>query len=182
VRFAEAADLGEWLGQTFSAAQSVRADKLLDAATGLIQDYTEQTISQVEGEVITLDGEGRRRLLLPQIPVTAVASVDETVDGTTTTLVEDDDYTWTESGILARVDGSWPSEPRSVEVTYSHGFGTVPQSIVGICLAAAARVFSNPSSVRSQAIDGYSVQFFGQGQSGVWLVETELSVLDRYKP
>jgi hypothetical protein len=53
----------------------------------------------------------------------------------------------------ARPLGVWA--PR-VQVTYSHGFATIPDDVVSVVLDAACVLYDNPTALRSFAIDDYT--------------------------
>lgn len=189
--FATVAELADHLQTTIAAGQpTTAAQQALDGASAAIRTYTHQTISAVAGEVKTFTFSrsfGARRtytdlIFLPELPVTAVASV--VVDGVT--LVPNVDYTWDgATGILRRLNGWWDSGApvTTVVVTYSHGYGAVPDDVKGVCLALAGRLYqsagvegrieysvgnyaekSDPAAVTSgldvdemRALDGYRV-------------------------
>lgn len=127
------------------------ATDLLDEATAAIRADCGWTISQETVTAAVLDGTGVHSIWLPTLRLTAVASVVE--DGAT--LVYDTDYTWTSLGRLVRA-GRWSSKPRSVVVTYTHGWSPVPAVVRGICLALSARAFDNPSGLRSETVGAVS--------------------------
>lgn len=175
--FATSSDLESWLGVDFDAADHTRAEGLLQAATNTIKAYTDQTIEQVVDDVEVKDGRNRRVLLLDEIPVTAVSSVVE--DGTTLTV--DDDYVWSETGELTRVGGCWPADPRTVTVTYTHGYATVPGELKDLCTALAARVWINPEQAAQRDFDQVSFTS-ASGIQGVAMTEFERRIADRHKP
>jgi hypothetical protein len=109
---------------------------------------------------------------LPEIPVSEVA-VETEDDGV---LVEGDDYQWSADGYLRRVNGLWPSDLRSITVTYTHGYATIPSIIVSITARLAARLLDTPSSVRQESIGAYSVTY-----NQVNFQADELILLDQYK-
>lgn len=146
----------------------------LARASAYVRRYTRQHIEQVS-ETITLDGVHGQWLFLPQRPVTAVASV--VVDGTT--LVADDDYRWSADGTLYRVAATWAAYPRGISVTYTHGYATIPEDVVGVTATLAARQFDNPQGVRSETLDQYSYTYGSDGPQP--LDELARHVLDSYR-
>lgn len=120
----------------------------------------------------TLDGTGMPWVFLSQYPVTALSSCTE--DGTA--LVEDQQFIWRKSGAVGRLGGvsgpwifnmppfwiapadwppgltpgMWTSRPRSIVISYSHGWATSSrqwQTARLVCLQAAARAYVNPEQV-----------------------------------
>lgn len=145
----------------------------LDTASAFVEAYLGQPVELVD-ETVILDGSGTRVLLLPAYPVTDVdvVGIDDEV------LEPGIDYEWSKTGELRRRGGPWPSTLRSIAVTYSHGFDPVPDAIVGVVTAMAARLYDTPLSVRQESIGGYSVTYTGGGAT---LQAAEIMVLDRYR-
>ncbi|MCW2870889.1 hypothetical protein [Actinacidiphila oryziradicis] len=156
---------------------TVGTQALMDAS-GLVRELGRQTYSFVEDETVVLAG-GDRVLRLPQRPVV----VDDTHTITcvelgdfgalTVPLVEHRDwerngdeltraypYYWARSRLMGwpynRPQGTWM--PR-VEVTYSHGYQVIPPDIVAIVLDVAQALITNPDSLRSKTVGGYSETF-----------------------
>lgn len=152
--FATVSDFATFIGRDLTAADTATASQALDLATGYIQARTGQTISSAT-ETVTLDGIGYGLLALPEIPVTAVASV--VVEGLT--WVNDTDYYWTRKGIIRQRRRWWGYRPRSVVVTYTHGYSTIPEDIRRLCLKLAQTMYENPGNVKSESIGDYSVAY-----------------------
>lgn len=150
--YAEPQDLATWLGEDFDADETTRAQMLLDLATGEVDDVLEQNLEQVTDDQVVLDGTGTDTLVLPSWPVTAISALDE--DGTS--LTQGDDYVWSRSGVVTRKRDVWPSLPRSVEVTFTHGYTTIPEVIRSATVKIAAASWVNPAGVRSESIGDYS--------------------------
>ena len=106
-----------------------KVEALLGDATAKVRHEAGLHLSRVVDDVITVDGDGSRVLFLPELPVTAVAAVE--VEGVALDVSADVD--WWEHGEIRRRDHQrWPDRPRSVEVTYSHGWQPVEDWIVGL--------------------------------------------------
>lgn len=128
------------------------AQLALDAATQAIRKYTNQHLSYVADETVTLDGSGSDTMLLPEVPVTNVSQVIVDVDLDTPKILLDNshgsmsEYDFVnEAGLLVRrrgqyilyqsntaaMWGMWPERRKSVQVTYSHGYraGTTTEAI-----------------------------------------------------
>lgn len=180
--FAAAEDLRRFL--RLPTVDSEAATSLLQQVSDTIRAEVTQRIDHVTGDTITL-GNGRGRpsweLFLPELPVLDVTSVTE--QGLT--LVNDQDYTWSPSGVLTRLGYYWPNKPRSVQVTYSHGYETVPGVMKTVCVQAAARAWVNPSQSTSVTVGGFSRSrnVGGQAPSGrIQLTEYERGLLDQLRP
>jgi len=94
--------------------------------------------------VVTLTGNGRRLLQLPQIPVVSVSSV--VADGAT--LTRGVHFDLFEEQALSSLGYSWPRGGQVV-VTYTHGYGTVPEDLVRLCGQIADRILDGTLGVRS---------------------------------
>jgi hypothetical protein len=146
------------------------AQRAISEATAAIKNYCHQEIERVANETITLDCLGGTKIFLPQIPVIGVASVVE--DGTP--LVVTDDYILGQHGIVHRVGDYWAVGIQIVAVTYTHGYATIPDDIVGVCTRAAARAYQAGlaaaavgavSGVASMTLGDYSYSL-GTGAGG----------------
>ena len=183
--FASAAELATLLQQTFTAEQTAAATLLLDLSTAAIRNYTRQTISQVEDDVVLLRTTQRGTLVLPERPATEVSLVRL---GTTTVaaasyLLVDDELRWGATalniGNLAESDGGWGSAAQ-IEVTYTHGFAIIPDDIKGVCLSWSDRRFSNPGAVRSEQVGPDSIEYVTASPGSVF-TDDEKQILNRYR-
>lgn len=158
-----------------------------ESAQAIVRQYAQQefTSTTYTGALLPIDVQGWGYVVnFPQRPVTAVTSV--AVNGTTYTLGAD--YAW--NGFapyirLADVESStanFADDPVAT-VTYTAGFSTVPADVKAVALAVAARQYDNPTGVRQQSIDDYSVTRAGADDdlAGVTLLKAEAKILDRYK-
>lgn len=164
-----------------------------DSAQAIVRGYCHQELSSTTYtdallpiSVETVDGIGGSYVVrFPQQPVTAVTSV--AVSGVT--YVSGTDYAWNGYAPFIRL--------RSVErssdtfeyypvatVTYTAGFATVPAEVKAVALSIAARQYDNPTGIRQQTIDDYSVTRAGADDdlAGVSLLRAEERVLRRYRP
>lgn len=171
--FASVAELGTHLQTSIGVDKQASAQLALDMATGLIKADLGQQVDQVT-ETITLPADGSDVLLLPEIPVTAVASV--TYDGA---VLPATDYTWTRAGIITRAKGYFWEEPTTV--TYTHGYAAadVPVALKALCLSVAARYFGNPKGYDSKSGDNFAVSYYrSQGA----LSDAERRMLNPFRP
>lgn len=174
--------------------------------------YTGALLSQDFTDVV-LDGpaQGSSMLVLPRLHVSAVSDVQvQDTLGTWTALTYQQDYLWSSAGVLTRIRSSipmtlapgqdpgpplnsiefvrldpiWPAIPRGVMVSFTAGLTAVPSSPQGVCLAASARVYANPTGVVGESVGGYSVRYSPRGDGGIGGISfnaLELNVLGRYK-
>ena len=163
--FAPLEDLADLIGTTTVPPE--RAQLILDMATAAVINAAEVPIVQVVDDEAVLDGNGSDRILLPNWPVTAVTAV--TVDGT---VLDPDLWRWSRHGELRRPGGRWPSLPRAVTVTYTHGYppDQIPAELAAVVLQVAARTVSNPQRLNSFG-DGQVTAGYGGGGTGVQVIE-----------
>lgn len=169
---ASAAQLASRLQQTLTSPADQDA---VTGASGLVRAIARQAFDFVSQETVTLSG-GGKKLVLPQRPVVVdsgpnLLTVTELGDfgGVNFTCLDGRDYVrlgeeltrgqpWyytvrTLGWPYTRVRGVWA--PR-VQVTYSHGYQTIPDNVVSLVLDAAAVLYDNPTGLRSVSIDDYS--------------------------
>ncbi len=172
------ADLAAYTGQDIPDAQAGLALRL---ASGMVRRYTGQTITRVVDDTVVLRG-GWPVLYLPQRPVI----VDDTHDLTVTELGDAglpdlllaDGITFTRCAEeLTRDCGVWAAR---VQVTYSHGYASVPDDILAVVLDVAARSTSNPAGLRSVSIDDYS-RTFANETLGTSLTDANRQALAGYR-
>lgn len=131
------------------------ATMLLEIATGMIQAATGQRIVQATSSP-QLTGEDSLWLDLPQWPVQSVASV--VMDSVTIT-----DWVLRKQKLWRWLGWQAPNyQPSLVVPTYTHGYQSGAQQLQmarGACLSLAQMGYSNPSGVKSEAIDDYKVTY-----------------------
>lgn len=160
-----------------AATLTATDDERLEQAEGLVRSFCGWHIAASRTETITVRGRGRPTLLLPSLYVTAVTAVTD--DGTL--LVHDEDYTWSEAGVITHA-ASFGTE--FVEVTFTHGYDVPPPEVTGIVQAIAQRAVDNPGS-RPRVQDGpfsdtFSQSGFNQAPA-LGLLDSEKETLRRYR-
>lgn len=166
------ATLGDYRTRHGEPRDSQQTTALLADAESLVREATGLTISKVTDDVVTLDGNGTRRLYLPEIPVTGVSLVR--LDGVD---LDPTEYSWWSSGALDHRHGCWwHHRPRLVEVTYTHGLDPVPGWITSLVCAMVQRALLPQVSagVASETTGSQSVSFLAAtGGVSLWLTEDE---------
>ncbi|WP_048574133.1 hypothetical protein [Streptomyces leeuwenhoekii] len=155
------------------AIDAVQAAASIAAAETIIRAALQQTIDAVAGDTAGLVGTGRRTILLPEMPVTAVASV--TVDGTL-----QDAGTWrvNRHGVLTRLGGCWPLDA-DITVVYDHGYAQVPAAVTQVCVQLAGRAWVNPRGMASESIGDWSGTW-DKARAGDALTDYEMRLLEPY--
>jgi hypothetical protein len=170
--FATIEELAAYTGREI-AEDNASAALALSMASDAVRAYCMQNISAVANEEYTAEGPNSRVILLPEVPVTAIASVE--IDGTA---LETTEYTWTRTGILTKLANIWQTETADVIITYSHGYATTPGPVKAATLSLAARILDAPAGVKQETIGAYSVTY----SNGVpVLIDSETANLDQYR-
>lgn len=172
---------------------------LLDLASQVVRTETQQMITSVVDDKVRLEG-GRQLLVLPERPVKSVSAVAGLYYATTADPFYYDIpdaaalfgplppgiWVLDGQGHLRLPAGSlWPPV---VEVTYSHGYDTVPRDLQAVCLEAAKRQWVNPQGYEQSTIGGIRAQFPGVRSGpaagtvgGLMLTVNELRICRRYR-
>ena len=176
--FATAADLAA-LAQR-SDIPDATADLALALASATIRSWTKQDITRVENDVVNLRIIDTSELVLPQRPVESVSQVRVN----SVVLVD-----WVLSGDRLLRAGGWRylpgtttyPDPGLVEVTYTHGWSEVPDDIRAVCLDLASMSVTNPTGLRSVAIDDYSRTYATETLGAGTLSPAHKSILSAYR-
>lgn len=167
---ATASELEIQLGQTFDDADTIRADQLLELASGVVEAYCGRAFARTEGDVVDADPTGQTLLLPnPPVDVTGITLDGEDVEGF---------VVYSDSGVVLL-----PSTHRlwgRVEVTYSHGLDGAPDAVKAIVLTLAGRLMLNSDGVTQKSIGDVSVSY-GAATTGPALAPLERQVLDTYR-
>jgi hypothetical protein len=151
--FITTSDLSSYLGRSVTA--DAGGTIAVDAACELVRTMTGQTFN-AGTSTIHLDGTGTDALPLPEFPVNTVGTV--AVGGTITSgsIAGGSAVTnWAlrGDGVLLRTAGAavadytedvlplrWPKGRQNIQVTYTHGYSTVPADIRMVALHIASRL------------------------------------------
>lgn len=192
---ASQADLEARLGRPLSPAEEARVDALLADASAVVRAYTGQTFAVVEDDIVVLRAIGGS-LKLPQRPVTDVTQVR--VLGGSGALPDFVTLDWQFDGIdtirvgdgvtVINLPEAWWDDdgyPGTYEVTYSHGYPTVPADVLSVVCGMAARTLTAPTKaggVVSETIGSYSYRLDSAGAGiGVAMGSEDRRILARYR-
>lgn len=178
-------DLQDRIGRTLDGDDATRALAILDDASAAVRSYTGQTFTQETTTDRFQPKNGAIRL--PQRPVTAVTAV-ENIDGDPVS------FTW-DHGTLVNLGGygylnSFEVEPFRnrrpyLDVTYTHGYETIPADIVAVVCQIAGRAYGRQledAGMQSESIVGYSYSLgVAAAAGGLGMLNDERAVLDRYR-
>lgn len=188
-------DVEQRLQIDFTSDSDPVAASLIAAATGHMNRFAGFTLESTVYTTIDFDPPRGASLLLPERPLTAVATVTE--DGTALTVA--DDYVFYDWGNILRVANGHPRhwttiKAQSISVTYTAGWVTVPDDLIDVCARAAARAFqqgaayavtpAEAGAVTSISLEGSdSVSFSDQANdvtAAVSLTEDEIRIVRGY--
>ena len=179
---ATVADLEARLGRSLDATETARAEALLAGASARVRSYTGQEFEQSTSTDRVRVRDGRVRL--PQRPVTAVTAIADT-DG------NDVDFTWyagelVDVGWSSRIDRiGYRYSTRWLDVTYTHGYATIPDDVVEVVCQMVLRAFGvdpEASGLSQESIGSYSYSVGAVAASGsVGLLGDERGALDVYR-
>ena len=177
-------DLSDYLGRDVAADDG--ATIVVDAACEMVRTMTEQTLDAVSEDTITLDGTGTDAIILPQLPVNGAGTVNMIgSDGGTTAVTN---YALKGNGVLLRTRGSaaaeedyvetsWPIGRQNVEVTYDHGYDSVPEDLRFVALTLASRmIVQGVASEESQATE--RVRY---GTNATDFTDGERAIMHKYR-
>jgi hypothetical protein len=185
--YATTTDLANALGRDV-AVDDPAAIAALELASAMVEQFIGRDVAQVEDDVEVIDGTGTSHIQLRHWPVSAVSTVVEEDEE----LVANDDYEWSADGYVRRISNNcvsvpsgwtcdnqhrWTRKLRAIEVTYTHGYATIPDVIRLVTAQAAARILDTPSTIKQESIGGYSVTY----TAGAPLQATELQMLERFR-
>lgn len=172
-------------------------------ASDVVRGYCNQRFDYVAGDVVFIDPRPDSTAQLPQMPVLSISSVLAWMPGPPSgawawqTLTYQQQYDWNERGLMWDTSRlypppnpvlptwaewpwpTWPWLPGKLQVTYTHGYQTIPDEIKAIVLRLAAQVASNPLFMQSKKVGEVS-EVFGTFPGGVTLRDTDKAILDRY--
>lgn len=173
------AELAVWMGRDeLSDGETRRAQLLLDAAIGAVEDAAGQVLL-LATDTLVLDGRGAEEILLPRWPVKAVTEVTEHRCGVWSVLDPVSDYSWSDTGGLARHHRcGWPARDRSVRVTYTAGHQKIPDALRRVVLELGARGWLNPAGAGGQQIGATNIQWRALGLE---LTRGQQQIVDRYR-
>jgi hypothetical protein len=183
---AKTTDLVERLGRDLTEQETIRSQTLLlDASSAVRAAAGGQEISEATSDAFVFPR--RERIMLPQVPVTAVNSVKNVI-GTDIT------FSWY-AGFTAYVGWDAYLNQFDVEpfyfparvplvVNYTHGYAVVPDEIVAVVCGIAARALGQPpdtTGVIQESLGGYAYTLGSAAAAGgLGMLDSERAIALRY--
>lgn len=139
-------DLTDYLGRNVAGDDGALI--AVDFASDLCRQAAEQQFTRGT-TTIYMNGTGTDALLLPEVPVNSVGTV-QVADASSPpiwTTAGSLDYALRDDGILYATNTAgtatfgtvWPRGRQNIRVTYDHGYDEVPEAVRGIALQVASR-------------------------------------------
>lgn len=167
-------------------------------AQAFVEGYCNRSFDLVTGDIAFIDPKPYRQALLPAIPVANVSNVQALLPDTTGT----GGLTWTaltnyrfvaDTGLLYDTTGepgtgasfscapSWPWLPGSLQVTYDHGYSTVPTALINVAIRFAQQYLENPALLLQREVGAFNERYAGNtGGVGIVINEFDKLIMDRY--
>ena len=155
------ANLEAWMGLTnVQAPVPDQLQRLITATSGWIQNYISRTIRNLSYNE-TRDGTGGTRLVLRNVPVTAVASV--VINGQTippSPGYGQPGYIFSETAIVLR-GYTFTMDSGNVQISYTAGYATTPGEMEQACLELCSLRWKERDRIghASKTINGETVTF-----------------------
>lgn len=196
VALASTTDLEARMGRPLAPSEYPRAEALLDDASALVRDYTNQDFSRTDNDTAVLRAQ-QGEIRLPQRPVLDVTSVVALGAGGAPDLPIvgwewdglDIVRTLTVSPVInlpeVWIEDDLDAYPGTYRVTYSHGAAVVPAAVVAVIAAMALRTLTAPSimgGVTGETVGPYSYRTDGSGVgTAVTMNDADRRALVRYR-
>lgn len=156
-----------------------RLDLLIRGAVQGIRRHCGWHISPERAETLIRDGKGGNVQRVLSLNVVSVQSVVDAGQS----LVDRQDYTWSEAGLFKRRRGRWSSDYRDVTISLTHGYADVPD-LVSVVHAVVSRALSSPMGATREQAGALSVSWATTSpgvSGGLALLAHEISIVDTYK-
>jgi hypothetical protein len=196
VALASTTDLEARMGRPLAPSEYPRAEALLDDASALVRDYTNQDFSRTDNDTAVLRAQ-QGEIRLPQRPVLDVTSVVALGAGGAPDLPIvgwewdglDIVRTLTISPVInlpeVWIEDDLDAYPGTYRVTYSHGGAAAPPAVVAVVAAMALRTLTAPSvmgGVTGETVGPYSYRTDGTGVgTSVTMTDADRRALVRYR-
>lgn len=196
VALASTTDLEARMGRPLAPGEYPRAEALLDDASALVRDYTNQDFSRTDNDTAVLRAQ-QGEIRLPQRPVLGVTSVVAVGSGGAPDLPMigwewdglDIVRTLTISPVInlpeVWIEDDLDAYPGTYRVVYSHGAAAVPAAVVAVVAAMALRTLTAPSimgGVTGETVGPYSYRTDGTGVgTAVTMIDSDRRALVRYR-
>lgn len=176
-------DVIDRLGRGLTTVEAIRLVGILHDASAAVRRYIPQ---EIEAGTSTVTLKVRRgKVRLPQRPVNTITTVvDENANPVLYTILDDvitvspnvpDTWAWV----------PWANGYQTVTVTYTHGYATIPDDIIGVVCSIAIRALGRKpedSGITNESIQGYSYSLGTAGAAGGFgMLPDEKAILDVYK-
>lgn len=162
------ADVEAIAGRPLTLEEQGRVSRLLEMASALVRSECGQTLSLVSGDVWATEvWQPVYQLLLPQVPVVSVSSVE--IDGEPVT-----DFSVKQNGRMTFDPPVHGFGLVDLEVVYDHGYTEIPDDVVSVVAELAWGRVSNPQGLRSVGMGDYQATFATEGASSGFALTADM--------
>lgn len=179
---ANTSDVSVRLGRTLDANETTRVESILADVSAAVRRFCGQTFTaSTTTERLRVS---RAVVRLPEWPVNSVTSV---VDMNSNAIL----YNWYDGDVInvSNLDSwanePWATAPQWVDVTYNHGYSSIPDDLVGIVCQIASRVLGTKpdhTAKSSEQLGDYRYSIGSAAASGpVGLLPSEREALTMWK-
>lgn len=155
-----------------------RLPLLISGVWSGIRSYCGWHVSPVITETLTLDGKGGRFLKLPTLRLASVGVLK--IDGKP---IPAENYGVSKLGLIELYAGEFPRRYGSIEVTFTHGYETVPD-VNQVATQIIVNALASPMGVTREQAGAVSISFATTApgvSGGVSILERDKEILSRYK-
>lgn len=166
------------------SASTADVNAALSWASSAVEAYCERNFSYAANHVVLVDPfPAKRSAQLPNPPVISVSAVEAYMRDSTGVMSWQSlvNWAWTADGLLYDTTGqpgtqlsevpSWPAAPKSLRVTYTHGFLDPPQPVVDAVLKIAGNYLANPMLMNRRKVgdveSSWSNEILSSGVAGL---------------
>jgi hypothetical protein len=152
-------DFKAWAGITNNDDDN-RINTLIDATTGIIEDYTRRTWGEIATytQYFDIDDDYRQLLMVDHYPIVTVISVTDDDN-----LIDPSEYNVHEAQGTIRYDDDeyWTKGPKKVVVVYTAGSETIPETLKMACRMQVKYFLDHrdDQGVANEKMGNYSVTY-----------------------
>lgn len=154
-----------------AGAEDEDVEYALSVASAAVEAYCERKFDLRSNDVVTITSRPNGSAQLPDAPVTAVTLVEAWLPRNgAMAWVPITNYAFTEDGLIYDTSGlpgvpyegvpSWPALPKSLRVTYTHGYADIPAAVALAVIKAAGDFLANPERLARFRVDDVERQWF----------------------
>lgn len=161
-----------FMGREFTTPEAAQAQAVIDMVEAIVgSEVAGVSFTLVEDDIIDIQADGHGIIELSSRPVHEVSSILD---------INGDEVRYWDFDGLTTIYNLFPLQV--VQLTYTHGYETLPADIRAVIIGASSRFMNNPSGLRQETVGAISVTYPGiQGESGTIMFSSmERNILAKY--